>query len=105
MSLHRRKEHPDYIEGCFGCKISTLSVASGDANSKMLMSNKKWDNELSAYKEARKEGIQPAGTSMKAIEESYRASDVLGKAYNAETMPKATDIDKSTAQVMREVGI
>ena len=105
MSLHREREHPTYVDGCFGCKIGTLVVSSGDANTNKLMSSKKWDRELSAYKEARKQGIQPAGTSMRAIEESLKASETLGKAYNAETMPKATNINKATAQVMREVGI
>jgi len=69
------------------------------------MSKKKWDKELSAYKDARKQGIQPAGTSMRAVEESLQASEVMGRPYNAETMPKATNINKSTAQAMKEVGI
>jgi hypothetical protein len=69
------------------------------------MASKKWDNELSAYKEARKQGIQPEGTTMKAVEASLKASEMLGKAYNAETMPKARNINKETAQVMKEVGI
>lgn len=105
MSLHRKQTHPEYVEGCFGCKIGTLVVSTGDANSNKLMTSKKWDRELSAYKDARAQGIQPAGTSMRAIEESLKASETLGKAYNAETMPKATNITKETAQVMREVGM
>lgn len=105
MSLHRKQVHPEYVEGCFGCKIGTLVVSPGDASSNKLMPSKKWDRELSAYKEARAQGIQPAGTSMRAVEESLKASEVLGKAYNAEKMPKATNITKQTAQVMREVGM
>lgn len=69
------------------------------------MPGKKWDKEINAYKEARAQGIQPAGTSLKAVQDSIKASETLGKAYNAETMPKAKNIDKKTAQVMREVGM
>lgn len=69
------------------------------------MPGKKWDKELNAYKEARAQGIQPAGTSMKAIQDSIQASETLGKPYDANKMPKASNIDKQTAQVMREVGM
>lgn len=26
MSLHQQQVHPDFVEGCFGCKVSTLAV-------------------------------------------------------------------------------
>jgi len=29
MSIHRIRKHPDYVEGCFGCKASTVVVADG----------------------------------------------------------------------------
>lgn len=28
MSLHRERVHPEPVEGCFGCKVSTLSVSA-----------------------------------------------------------------------------
>ena len=104
MSLHRQQTHPEFVEGCFGCKIGTLELSTGDASSGKLMPGKKWNAELDAYKEARKQGIQPAGTSMKAIQEAHKASEALGKAYNAETMPRAQHINKKTATVMKELG-
>jgi len=104
MSLHRQQVHPEFVEGCFGCKIGTLQLSPGDASSGKLMPSKKWNAELDAYKDARKQGIQPAGTSMKAIQEAHKASEVLGKAYNAESMPKAKDINKNTAAVLKELG-
>lgn len=105
MSLHRLREHPEYVEGCFGCKIGTLVVSSGDASSDKAMPSKKWNKELDAYKQARKQGIQPAGTSMKAVEESIKASETLGRAYNAESMPNTKNINKKTAEVMKELGV
>jgi hypothetical protein len=83
MSLHTRTTHPEYVEGCFGCKVSTLEMGVGDANSKVSMSTTKWDAELKAYKDARAQGIQPAGTSMKAVQKAVDISNKTGKAYGA----------------------
>jgi hypothetical protein len=66
--------------------------------------DKKWNAELQAYRDARSEGMRPAGTSMRHIQEAYKASETLGKAYNSETMPKAKDINKKSAEVMKEIG-
>ena len=95
-------QHTDYVDGCFGCKIRTLELSTGDANGARAMSQAKWDKELNAYADARSQGIQPAGTTMKAVQEAKSASDKLGVAYNAESMPAATKITKQTANVMRE---
>jgi len=96
------EHHPEPIDGCFGCKGLTLQMNSGDA--KRDISDKKWTSELKAYKDARAQGIQPAGTSMRHIQEAHKASEVLGKAYNADTMPKAKDINTKSAAVMKEIG-
>jgi len=96
------EHHPTPVDGCFGCKGLTLQMNSGDA--KRDIPDKKWNAELKAYRDARDQGIQPAGTSMRHIEQAHKASEVLGKAYNAETMPKAKDINNKTAEVMKEIG-
>jgi hypothetical protein len=56
---------------------------TGEANSNRFTSTKKWDKELQAYRDARAQGIQPAGTSMKKIQEAVRISNETGKAYGA----------------------
>ena len=96
------EHHPEPIEGCFGCKGLTLQMNSGDA--KRDIPDKKWNSELQAYRDARAQGIQPAGTTMRHVEEAHRASEVLGTAYNADTMPKTKDITPKTATVMKEIG-
>jgi len=48
-------------------------------------SAKKWDAELNAYSAARKQGIQPAGTSMAKVQEAVEKSNKAGKAYDANT--------------------
>jgi hypothetical protein len=97
--------HPEYVEGCFGCKGLTLSMNAGDADSRRVMPNKKFNRELEAYKEARAQGIQPAGTSMRKIEEAVKASETLGRAYDAQKMPPAKHINKKSAEVMKELGV
>ena len=96
------EHHPEPIEGCFGCKGLTLQMNSGDA--KRDIPDKKWNAELQAYRDARAQGMQPAGTSMRHVQEAYKASEVLGKAYNADTMPKTKDITPKAAAVMKEIG-
>ena len=81
MSLHRLKTHPEYVEGCFGCKASTLDLNPGEANSRLSMSAKKWDKELALYREARKQGIQPASTKTKDIRKAIDISNKTGKAF------------------------
>jgi len=44
---------------------------------------KNTDKELSAYRDARKLGIQPASTKMKDIQKAVRASDLIGRAAQA----------------------
>jgi hypothetical protein len=89
---------------CFGCKATGLQLSTGDAHSAKSMSNKKWEGELNAYRSARAEGIQPAGTSTKAIQEARRASEALGAAYDANTMVDSKIIQKKTVSKLKEVG-
>ena len=96
------EHHPEPIDGCFGCKGLTLQMNSGDA--KRDIPDKKWNAELQAYRDARAQGIQPAGTTMRHVQEAHRASEVLGKAYNADTMPKTKDINQKSATIMKEIG-
>jgi len=102
MNLHQKQMHPEYIEGCFGCKIGTLELGTGDATRDI--SDKKWTSELQAYRDARDQGIQPAGTTRAHVEAAYEASETLGKAYNSETMPKTKDINKKSTEVLKELG-
>ena len=99
MNLHRQQVHPEFVEGCFGCKVGTLQLNAGDAKSNIAMSRKKWDGELQAYRDARSQGIQPAGTSMRHIDAARKASDTLGRPYDAGTMVNANKINDRTAAI------
>ena len=97
--------HPEFVDGCFGCKGMSIQMNAGDADSRRVMPNKKFNAELDAYKEARAQGIQPAGTTMKKIQEAVKASETLGRAYNANKMPPAKTINKKSAAAMKELGV
>ena len=83
MSLHRERTHPEYVEGCFGCKASTVDLNPGEANSRLTMSAKKWDKELALYRTARAQGIQPDGTTTTKIRKAIDISNKTGIAYGA----------------------
>lgn len=91
-------------EVCFGCKAAGLQLNTGDASSQKQTSNKKWEGELEAYRSARAQGIQPSGTSMEKIQEARRASDAMGAAYDANTMPDTNIIQNKTVSKLKEVG-
>jgi hypothetical protein len=84
MSLHRRVKHPEYVEGCFGCKASTVDLNPGEASTRLTMSAKKWDNELALYRQARAQGIQPDSTKTKDIRKAIDISNKTGRAYGNE---------------------
>jgi hypothetical protein len=43
----------------------------------------KWDKDLSAYESARKQGIQPEGTSRHLVDAAVQASEKTGVAFQA----------------------
>jgi len=93
--------HTEYVEGCFACKVKTLELNPGDASRVNSMPQKKWDKELADYRSARKQGIQPAGTTRKHIDEAIAASDRSGMAFNADTMGSAKTMTAEKAEVMK----
>ena len=55
--------------------------------------------ELSAYDAARRNGIQPEGTTINKVRAAENASRALGRPYNADTDPPANMIvNKNTAR-------
>lgn len=44
---------------------------------------KAWDGELQAYRDARRQGIQPAGTKMHQIKQAVELSNNMGQAFDA----------------------
>lgn len=103
LTKHQRETHSNFVEGCFACKVSTLQLNSGDARREV--SDKKWVSDIQAYKDARAEGIRPGGTTRKAVEDARKASETLGRAYDAEKMPKAERINERTAALINYIDL
>ena len=100
-------DHTACDEDCFDCKAKGLQLATGDAAGNIIASGttqKKWDKELQLYRDAKAQGVQPAGTSTKAIRSALTASEVLNKPYDAGKMPATQHITKEIVAVMKEVG-
>lgn len=90
----KTKDHASYAE-CLRAGSPQLNVKTGPV-SDMHSQTKK---ELSAYRAARANGIQPESTHISKIKEAERASRLLGRAYNATTDPPASMIvNKKTAK-------
>lgn len=73
----RTKDHESYGACCrAGAQLNTGVTGTS--------ASQRWDAELRAYDNARRQGIQPAGTTMDKVEEAVRLSDASGVAYDAE---------------------
>jgi hypothetical protein len=86
--IHRRV-HPHLdVEGCFGCKVSGLSIAAsatpsrrgGSRAATINQKDKKLEKDLDAYKRLRTEGLQP-----KAIDGSAEVEKRAEYAWQVET--------------------
>ena len=71
----RTKDHASYAE-CM--RSAGASVVWGK------QTRTKTEIELQAYRDARRAGIQPAGTTMDKIDSANRISDQYGAAFNSE---------------------
>lgn len=99
---------PTQNHGSWGecARASNIQMNAGDAAHMREVPKRKWDAELNAYADARRQGIQPAGTSMKAVRDAFTASENLGKPYNGESMAPANRLaNKKVANAMNKMGI
>jgi hypothetical protein len=62
-------------DDCFGCKLRSVQFGRVEPTSQSAM-ERKWDRDLPAYKELRRQGMQPPSTD-NAYELSKRASSQL----------------------------
>ena len=77
MSIHQERTHPEYVEGCFGCKISTVSfgtVPGGAKDSRTKIGHaRRTEKGLNRYRELVEAGEQPSGTTLEAqAKDSYK---------------------------------
>jgi len=77
----RTRDHESYGE-CL--RAARVRVAYCDeANRQDYTRQKAWDNELAAYRDCVRQGMNPAGTTWKHIDHAKAVSDATGVAYDA----------------------
>jgi hypothetical protein len=82
MTLHQRQVHPEYVEGCFGCKVGQLELSVGAARNDGIPTAKAHDKELGSYYDALRQGIEPVSTKKKDIDAAVRLSNDMGVAFD-----------------------
>ena len=82
MNLHQIQKHPEYVEGCFGCKVGQLQLSVGSARHDGIPSAKEHDKELGSYYSAIRQGIEPVSTKQKDIDAAVRLSNATGTAFD-----------------------
>ena len=66
------KDHATYAACCRSVRVGDLTGTQ-----------KPWSQELAAYESARRQGVQPAGTTMAKVRDALEKSDASGVAYDA----------------------
>lgn len=80
--MAHRDRHPEYVDGCFGCKAGTISISAtalenrGAAVRVADAKDKALDGDLAAYKRLRANGLQPKNIDGSA---SLEKSDIKGQ--------------------------
>lgn len=92
------QDHVSYAQ----CLQSANVRVTATINSVAQPAWEKTKSDLAAYESARRNGIQPAGTSREKVREAEQASRVLGRPYDANSMPPANMIvNKNTARFVK----
>lgn len=85
------KDHATWGE-CVRAKNTRVAWAAS-ARGLDLTREKKWDQELQSYRDARAQGVQPAGTTTGQIREAMEISEETGRAFNAEKPLESLGLD------------
>lgn len=83
-TLHQRRTHPKYVDGCFGCKAGTQQIGYCGKNGLDASAQKRWDAELDLFKSAVDAGAMPDSTKTRDIQRALDWSEKTGKAYSEE---------------------
>lgn len=75
------QDHQSYAQ-CLQSKAVRVAYCDS-ANGRDFSEQKRWDRDLAAYKDARAQGIQPAGTDRAAVDRAVAISNEVGKAWDA----------------------
>ena len=79
----RTQDHASYGECLRSKRVATTGLESTNP-SFSTDRQKKWNAELDMYESARRQGIQPEGTTRPKIEKAMRISQETGQAFRAD---------------------
>ena len=100
------KDHESWGECARASHLLVGWAASAGYRNMDLTAEKKWDKELELYKSARRQGIQPEGTTTDKVEKALKISEFTGKAYNAEVNPPSNFLtQKRVVKAAIEAGV
>lgn len=81
----KTQDHGSYAECLQAANVTVTAVV----NSPLQAMYEQTKGELSAYRTARANGIQPGGTTMEKVRQAEEATRILGRPYDANTDPPA----------------
>jgi hypothetical protein len=78
--MKHHETHPEYVEGCFGCKLTTIAmfdVETGDGRgtTPQRMSARKIARDVEAYAGARKSGLRPETSTREGVEKAEKRAE------------------------------
>lgn len=77
----KTQDHATYGECCRAG--APRVIYSNEAARHDYTAQRKWDQELADYRAARAQGIEPAGTDRRSIDEAVKISDFIQKPFDA----------------------
>ena len=78
--------HPEPLDDCFGCKVSSLQVNNVSLRVDGIPTAKQHDRELQSYYDATRQGIEPISTKTKDIQAAVKLSNETGVAFNGNSL-------------------
>lgn len=85
-TLHQQRTHPVPVPGCDPCRWSSIKLANwatSEAGEREIIGQLMNETELDAYRDLRRQGVQPRGTRWPDIQEALDKSRYRDEAYDA----------------------
>lgn len=104
LPLHQRKTHPVPVDGCFGCKVATVTVGGAPQVREIDTREKRLRQDLDMYKSLRQSGIQPAHlTGVADVAKTARNAMEIEHPQLQRLDPEARRHAPEAMQVAREI--
>lgn len=89
MNIHQRLTHPVFVDGCWVCRVSTVTTSGvSKTNGADRDHEKRFNAEIKAYRDAVREGHDPEGSTFEAVRAARAFGDATGMAYTHENVAK-----------------